>query len=98
MLTGETIGAAEARSFATVLEAGEGFGQLLEWYRKGPARMSAAALRIATRAVRVGTEPLLDARLDALEKLYVDEVLASHDGNEGIEAFIARRAPVWRDE
>lgn len=98
LLTGETIGAAEAKSFATLLDAGEGLGQVLEWYRKGPLRMSAAALRIATRATRVGTEPLLDVRLDALEKLYVKEVLASHDGNEGIEAFIARRAPQWRDE
>lgn len=97
VLTGETIGAAEARSFATVLQQGDAFAQLLDWYRKGPGRMSAAALRIATQAVRLGSEPLLDARLDALEQLYLDKVLSSHDGNEGIEAFIARRVPIWED-
>ena len=98
MLTGETVTGAELRPFAAaVLEGTDPFAQLVEWYRKGPARMSAQALRTATHAVRVGTETLLGGRLEELEKLYLDEVLASHDGNEGIEAFIARRAPVWED-
>ena len=98
VLTGETIGAAEARPFATaVFEGGDPFAQFVEWYRKSLARMSAAALRTAMIAVRRGAEPLLGARLDELEALYLQRVLESHDGNEGIEAFIARRAPVWRD-
>ncbi len=98
VLTGDTIGAAELKPFATaVLDGGDPFAQLVDWFHKGPAKASAAALRIAAQAVRAGSEPLLGARLDELEKLYVDKVLASHDGNEGIEAFIARRVPVWED-
>ena len=98
VLTGETISGVEAKPFATaVFDEKDPFAQLLEWFRKGPARMSAAALRIATEAVRGGSAAVLGARLDELEKLYVDRVLKSHDGNEGIEAFIARRAPVWED-
>jgi len=97
VLTGETISGAELKPIAVVLEGADPFAQLVEWYRKGPAKTSAAALRIATEAVRAGSAPLLDARLDELEKLYVDRVLRSHDGNEGIEAFIARRPPVWED-
>jgi cyclohexa-1,5-dienecarbonyl-CoA hydratase len=100
VLTGEPITAADARAcgFSTaVLDGPDPFAQFIEWYRKGPARMSAVALRTAAHAVRTGAAPLLGARLDELEQLYLDRVLPSHDGNEGIEAFIARRAPVWED-
>ncbi len=97
VLTGETIAGAELKPAAVVLDDADAFAQLLEWYRKGVAKMSAAALRIATQAVRAGSAALLDGRLEGLEQLYVDRVLRSHDGNEGIEAFIARRAPVWED-
>ena len=100
VLTGELLNAADARACGfsvAVLDGRDPFGQFTEWYRKGPARLSAAALRTAARAVRVGTESLLGPRLDELEQLYLDRVVTSHDGNEGIEAFIARRAPIWED-
>ena len=100
VLTGEPLTAAAAHSCgfsAAVLDGSDPFAQFIEWYRKGPARLSAAALRTATHAVRAGTESLQGARLDELEQLYLTRVLTSHDGNEGIEAFIARRAPVWED-
>ena len=97
VLTGETLAGAEAKPWATVLSGSDPFAELVEWYRKGPARVSAAALRIATHATRLGSEALLGARLDELENLYLDRVLSSHDGNEGIEAFLARRPPLWVD-
>jgi cyclohexa-1,5-dienecarbonyl-CoA hydratase len=100
VLTGETLTAADARACgfsAAILDGRDPFAQFTEWYRKGPGRMSAAALRTAAQAVRAGTAQLFGARLDELEQLYLDRVLASHDGNEGIEAFIARRPPVWKD-
>jgi cyclohexa-1,5-dienecarbonyl-CoA hydratase len=100
VLTGESISAADARACglsSATFEGPDPFARFTEWYRKGPARLSAAALRIAAQAVRTGTAPLFGARLDELERLYLDRVLGSHDGNEGIEAFIARRPPVWED-
>lgn len=99
VLTGEplTAVAAHACGFSAILEGADPFAQFTDWYRKGPARLSAAALRTAAQAIRVGTDPLLGARLDELEQLYLTRVLESHDGNEGIEAFIARRAPLWED-
>ena len=100
LLTGEPLTAAAAHACgfsAKVLDGADPFAQFTDWYRKGPLRISAAALRTAASAVRAGTESLLGARLDELEQLYRDRVLGSHDGNEGIEAFIERRAPVWED-
>jgi hypothetical protein len=61
--------------------------------------LSAFAIRQATKVARVGSGILtsLDETLDKLEKQYVNEVLLSHDGNEGILAFIERRKAAWKD-
>lgn len=53
--------------------------------------LSASSLRFADRAVRASLRPLLGATLDAVERSYVDELMATPDANEGIEAFLARR-------
>jgi cyclohexa-1,5-dienecarbonyl-CoA hydratase len=102
LLTGESIGAAEAKVVGLVsglLAQADPFGALLEWYRAGPAKLSAAALRIAVQASREasGIRDAVRDRLAHAEVLYLERVLPSHDGNEGIEAFIARRSPRWED-
>ncbi|HEY6911670.1 MAG TPA: enoyl-CoA hydratase/isomerase family protein [Myxococcales bacterium] len=100
VLTGELLSAEGARACglsSATFEGPDPFARFCEWYRKGPARLSAASLRIAAQAVRAGTAQLFGARLDELEQLYLERVLPSHDGNEGIEAFIARRPPVWEN-
>lgn len=72
---------------------------VLDWYRRTLAPLSAFSLREATHAVRHGSGLLasLGAPLDAAERRYLEHVLPSHDGNEGIEAFLAKRAPAWVD-
>lgn len=72
---------------------------VLDWYRASIAPISAFALREATFAVRRGSGMLaaLGTPLDLAEQRYREHVLTSHDGNEGIEAFLAKRAPQWRD-
>ena len=82
---------------AATFDGKDPFSQLLDWYRGRLARSSSAALRTAVVAIRRDAESLLGARLDHLEALYRTAVLDSYDGNEGIEAFLARRSPVWRD-
>ena len=70
-----------------------------DWYRSRLAPLSAFAIRETARAVRERS-PLtaaLGAPLAASERDYLERILPSHDGNEGIDAFLARRAPQWRD-
>jgi cyclohexa-1,5-dienecarbonyl-CoA hydratase len=71
----------------------------LEWYRANLRPLSAFALRQAALAVRraSGLVDRLGAPLEAVERQYMTAVLGSHDGNEGIEAFLAKRTPEWRD-
>jgi len=72
---------------------------VLDWYRRTLAPLSAFTLREATRSAREASGLLdaLEGPLEAAERRYVDRLLPSHDGNEGIEAFIEKRAPQWVD-
>jgi cyclohexa-1,5-dienecarbonyl-CoA hydratase len=58
---------------------------------------SALSLRLATKAIRQGRRSEVERRLDEAERLYVEELLPTHDGVEGIEAFLEKRPPVWRN-
>jgi len=102
ILTGDTIDAATAEKAGMVSSVFSGENpeeELIEWYRKNLLSLSAFAIRQNTRVVRIGSGMIaaLEEPLDKIEQQYVDEVLASHDGNEGIQSFIERRKPVWKD-
>jgi cyclohexa-1,5-dienecarbonyl-CoA hydratase len=101
-ITGAVIDAAAAEKsgmVSAVFSGGNPEEELLEWYRKNLGPWSAFSIRQATRVARIGSGLVaaLQAPLDKIERQYVDEVLASYDGNEGIAAFIERRKPAWKD-
>ena len=58
---------------------------------------SALSLRLATRAVRDRERAEIERRLDKAERLYLEELLPTRDGVEGIKAFMEKRPPVWRN-
>ncbi len=70
------------------------------WWRarlKTLERSSAVGLRYAERAARITLMAQLDTHLGALERLYLDELMATHDANEGIAAFLNKRPPEYVD-
>ncbi len=101
LLTGETLPAEEAGRLgllaALVATDEDPAEALLAWYRERLEPLSAFALRQATAAARRASGFLdhLDRALDASEELYLERLLPSHDGNEGIEAFLEKRRPAW---
>jgi cyclohexa-1,5-dienecarbonyl-CoA hydratase len=102
ILTGATIDASTAEKaglVSAILSGGNPEEELIEWYRKNLRPLSAFAIRQGARVARMGSGLIaaLQDPLAQIEKQYVDEVLASNDGNEGITAFIERRKPVWKD-
>lgn len=69
-----------------------------DWFAKSLGRWSAEALRHAVQAVRAPVVDAATARLPEVEQLYLRELMRSRDAHEGIQAFLDKRAPVWRDE
>ncbi len=95
-VSGRSVSALEARALGLVHDvygapddAARAFVSEHLLPRSGPS------LRFAERAARAGLVELLDARLPQLERLYLEELMATPDANEGIAAFLERRAPRW---
>jgi cyclohexa-1,5-dienecarbonyl-CoA hydratase len=100
ILTGTAMNAQEwqARGLvARIAPGGTLHAAADEWFERELARKSAAALRHATIASRMGLVAHVHELLPRLERLYLDDLMRTHDAAEGIEAFLARRDPSWTD-
>lgn len=99
LLTGATVNVAEAKQAGLITEVLPGIGDpeeaLTGWYRQHLRPLSAFSLRLAAPAGRAALIEALGEPLARIERLYLDSLLTSHDGREGIEAFLARREPHW---
>jgi cyclohexa-1,5-dienecarbonyl-CoA hydratase len=60
--------------------------------------LSAEVLRVTTKAVMEGLRDPLDPSLKTIEDIYLDELMRTHDANEGLKAFLEKRKPEWRNE
>jgi len=98
LLSGRTIDAEEAARIGLVHEvvAPGAIEAHAERWTTTITSLSAAATRIAKRAVRAGEERPLSGALGEAERLYLRELASTEDMREGIEAFLAKRAPAWR--
>ena len=59
------------------------------------ARHSAAALRVAKRAARAGSEGRVTDALRTAGRLYVEDLTRTADAHEGLTAFLEKRPAVW---
>ncbi len=59
--------------------------------------LSGSSLRLAVRAARAEFDGRFFAGLARIEELYVRELMATEDANEGITSFLEKRAPQWRN-
>lgn len=99
ILSGEPITAAEAAQVGFV-NAVAAKGQLEPTVERFVSRFtekSAAALRITKRVLRISEESTFDPALRRIEKVYLDELMRTHDAVEGIQAYIEKREPHWED-
>ena len=97
-LSGRNVEAAEALALGLVNEVAEDPMLALEaWAQRELAPKSAEALRHAARASRWQFNQALETQLDSLESFYLKDLMACHDPNEGLAAFLAKRKPEWKD-
>ena len=99
ILTGELIDATEAARIGLVnhlvpdgkveQKAAEVLGKLRE--------LSATALEMTRRALDMGQGRTIEAALKEIEDIYLHELMKTSDAAEGINAFMEKRKPVWRN-
>ena len=100
LLTGRSFSAPEAKEIGIVnvlSPQGELDSTLDAFVDAHFVSRSALSLRLATKAIRDLKNPDLLARLTEAERVYLEELLPTHDGVEGIEAFLEKRPPAWRN-
>ncbi len=99
LLTGRTITAEEGKTMGLLNEVFDDKEALekgtLEWIEKNIIPKSASSLRFGVRASRMKFNHILTSFLPQLESLYVNQLMATKDANEGINSFLEKRKPVW---
>jgi cyclohexa-1,5-dienecarbonyl-CoA hydratase len=96
LFSGRSISATQALSIGlvhTVFDDPE--TAALSYFSQHLADKSAASLACALAAARAPMLRDLKHRLGEVEHLYLDKLMATRDANEGLVAFLAKRAPQW---
>ena len=69
----------------------------LDYFDRYLAPVSASTLRFSVRAARADATKRIRAKVEFVEKMYLEELMATHDAVEGLNAFVAKRPAVWQD-
>ena len=60
--------------------------------------LSGSTLRLTKRAVNRGLGKTLPEGIAAAEQLYLGELMRTEDATEGLNAFLEKRTPVWKNK
>jgi len=99
LLTGDTISAEEALQLGLVNqivpddklpEAADDFVQKL-------TGLSGVVLRLTKRAIYQGLDADFEEVLRKVENVYNRELMSTEDATEGLQAFLEKRKPVWKN-
>lgn len=99
LLTGEIIEAAEAKALGLInkvfpaqdfhQKAGEFIGKL--------TALSAPVLKLTKRAVDRALDVSVSEGIASAEELYLGELMQTEDAHEGLNAYLQKRKPVWKN-
>jgi enoyl-CoA hydratase/carnithine racemase len=100
ILSGKIISAQEAHQMGLVnnVVALENLESATSDFVKPYLGLSAEVLRITKKAIRVGLMDELEPSLKAIEDVYLNELMETADAQEGLNAFLEKRKPVWKNE
>ncbi|MGD8813862.1 MAG: enoyl-CoA hydratase/isomerase family protein [Anaerolineales bacterium] len=98
LFTGEQIDAAKAAEIELINQAcpEDELDGLVDELVSRLTNLSAPVLRINKRGLLLGMRGGL-AELESMEQLYLDELMALDDADEGLKAFLEKRKPEWKD-
>ena len=101
LITGKSISAEKAEKMGLISEVFEDKESMNEgvnsWIEKHILPKSASSLRYACKTSRTFFNHILTKFLPQLEDMYVNNLMETHDANEGINAFLEKRTPNWKN-
>lgn len=99
ILTGDLIDAQEAARLGLVnhVVAPAQLAQKTEEVLTKLRELSAPALEWTKRAIELGRGKSFVDALDAVEKIYLNDLMRTEDAREGIKAFMEKRKANWRN-
>jgi cyclohexa-1,5-dienecarbonyl-CoA hydratase len=99
VLSGETITAQEALSLGLINKVVPA-DQLEEELQKFLGKflpLSGLVLALTKKAFLAGLMDPAEQGLQAIEKIYLKELMKTRDAEEGLRAFLDKRKPVWKE-
>jgi len=101
IITGKAISAEEGKAMGLINEVYEDKDAMEkesdEWIKKNIINKSASSLRYVVRASRTTFNHLLRKMLPAVEEMYIKGLMETDDANEGINSFLEKRKPEWKN-
>ena len=100
ILGGRIIGAEEALQMGLInrVVKEEDLEKETEEFLKPYLKLSGEVLRLAKKAITAGLMDDLEPSLKAIEDIYLKELMQTHDAQEGLNAFLEKRKPTWKNE
>ena len=96
LFSGRSIDATEAKALGLVQAvADDPESAALDYFDQHLANKSASSLAWAVEAARESFVPQVERRIAHVERVYLNHLMQTHDANEGLAAFLAKRAPKW---
>ena len=97
LVSGRSITGAQAAAIGIAHEAAaDPEHAALAYFEEHLKPKSASSLRYAVKAARLDYVARVREKIRIVERLYLDELMVTHDAAAGLEAFIAKRAPQWQ--
>jgi cyclohexa-1,5-dienecarbonyl-CoA hydratase len=95
ILRGQVISAAEAYriGLVSVLAPADQLAQVAAETLTGLTSLSASSLALTKRAIRLGSHDQFDQELTAIETVYLEALMKTHDAQEGLQSFVEKRSP-----
>ena len=99
ILTGRTISGDQAVAIGLANQAANAqeVSSLVTDALERLRQLSPAALAVTKKAIYAWDSMHFDKGLARAEKVYREELMTTHDAREGIQAFLDRREPLWKN-